>query len=207
MDKQRVNGNIQNLFEVKSSNQALCGAFKDALFSANNRGNRRIAFIISIVFSVLISFNSETVLYVKEIIEFFNGVAIDVFAIIFTGYALFQAIMGKKMLRNLMMKNENGDTYLKISNDYFLNIMMLYFVEIIINIILTIVLKTVASDFTVFTCMILNNVACSILLFLYFYYCMYTLLETKNFIFNVYQILNIYAASEIKEDEEQQNKK
>lgn len=65
--------------------------------------------------------SNNTILYIKQVVEASNNIIMALFAIVFTGYALFQALINKNTLKNLFLDRKE-DKFNKFTeyNLYFL---------------------------------------------------------------------------------------
>lgn len=153
--------------------------------------------------AIYISISKETVVTFFEIVELINNVILAMFGIVFTGYALFQALIGKEMLVRMVNSTvgvgEREKSKLQESNELFAETMMLNLICVIVNIFLLILGKCIPDDYCLFECMKLNNTLACIGLEIYFYVFGITLLEMKGFIYNIFQLFNFHAGTRVME--------
>ena len=124
-----------------------------------------------------------------DIVESLNAIILALFGIVFTGYALFQALIDNNMLeRMLIVKGEK--TTVQISNEYFLNVMLLDIFCIILNTGLLLLLKVFPIgllNYGNLTVAIISTIA---LFCLYFTIQILVIWEMKSFVFNIFQFFN-----------------
>ena len=133
--------------------------------------------------------------------------------ITFTGFALFQAILSNKLIQTLLCQKTNdsksSNLFVKVNNSFYY-LIVLYVIGIFINIVLLLFLKIVDSSWVLFPDnLLLNELICGILLFAYFYFNFFVLLELKYFLFNLFRLFNTSIVSkvyEILENEVEKNK-
>jgi hypothetical protein len=195
------------LFSKKSSNRATIDAFKELKPTKKNILIYLIFIIFSIFIAVLVSFSDDTIPLLSDNIELLNGTILAVFAIVFSGYVFFQALVSRNVLLRFLEKNKSGTTYLQITNEYFLNIMLLYILCIIVNLIFLLILKNISPDTSLPLPNIINEILASLFLTGYYFYHLILIYETKSFIFNIYRVLNINAVEQAAEMIEDQSKK
>lgn len=81
--------------------------------------------------------SKEIINQTESILEMINTVILSLFAVVFTGYALFQALMGDKLLLLLLMIEATNDndasSKLEETNRYFVKVMLLQFFLVMVN--------------------------------------------------------------------------
>ncbi|PFI66509.1 hypothetical protein CN918_04085 [Priestia megaterium] len=167
--------------------------------------NRRV--IALLIFS-LIFFLIHYFLLIKDgkIIEKFtdilgsvNDIVVPTFAVIITGYAIFQALVNGSTLINLMVASEDKDedeSQFDKYNFYFFGLSMLYLILMILNFLLIIFFKSVPEDWSLsFLSQRINNILASVLMTIYFTVLLNCLVELKSFVYNLIQCFALNAAS------------
>lgn len=167
--------------------------------------NRRV--IVLLIFS-LIFFLIHYFLLIKDgkIIEKFtdilgsvNDIVVPTFAVIITGYAIFQALVNGSTLINLMVASEDKDedeSQFDKYNFYFFGLSMLYLILMILNFLLIIFFKSVPEDWSLsFLPQRINNILASVLMTIYFTVLLNCLVELKSFVYNLIQCFALNAAS------------
>ncbi len=180
---------------------------KSTIFSAikMNKKGKIVAGVISILFAVIIVFEHNTYAKITNILEILNGVILALLAIVFTGYAFFQALMSDKLIENMLMVEKDDCSKLEESNNYYVQTMFLQLICILINIV-GLVSAILLKDNLVLDYF---NKLCTVLEILYvivaIYFNIICLLETKSFIFNIYQMFNLHALARIVEKNKKTN--
>ncbi|PFS47138.1 hypothetical protein [Bacillus cereus] len=142
-----------------------------------------------------------------DVLGYVNGVVVPIFAIIITGYAIFQALVNGSTLINLMTVSESEKSKFEEFNLYFLGLSILYLILIILNLILMIFYKNVPSNWSFpWVSKQCNEMVASILMTIYVMVLTHTLIELKSFVYNLFQCFTINAVSSgidfLKEDNE-----
>lgn len=157
-----------------------------------------IAFV-SLMPSILMAWKIDTIPLFLKAVEIFNTVTIGLFGIVFMGYAFFQALINDDLLIRLLNTKINGndkESKLQESNEYFAKVMMLYIVEIIINILILITLGSVGDYFYLpFLKNSVNNTIAFFLIGAYLNFALNVVWEMKSFVFNLFQLFNSHAAT------------
>ncbi|EOV9526921.1 hypothetical protein ACE41A_09515 [Bacillus cytotoxicus] len=163
---------------------------------------RRFLFLVLFAISFFILYYSCFVTSEKvidkfiDVLGYVNGVVVPVFAIIITGYAIFQALVNGSTLISLMTVSESQKSKFEEFNLYFLGISILYLILIISNLILLIFFKNVPSNWS-FPGLSkqYNEVIASILMTIYVTVLTHSLIELKSFVYNLFQCFTINAVS------------
>jgi hypothetical protein len=189
---------IRNLKEMRSfGNMSFGEVLKQAVPTIKPSKNR-VALIAIIVLLLLhpieLCVNSEkTLIYLKEIVTLSNGIIIAIFAIVFTGYALFQALISRNTLKILFVTNNDKSkkcNMFSAYNLYFFILSILYIFLIISNYIIIFILTVIDPAL-----LYINDDLKIFLLEIYFVVNIFAISEIKSFVFNLFQCFNISAIS------------
>lgn len=140
---------------------------------------------------------NETIQNVLEFIDTSTDIFLAIFGITFTGYALFQALIGTNALEVMLKRKIGNYSTLKTYNLYFFILSISYIVIITCNFILKIIFKSginvIINDY-----LGLSQYNILIVTFILIYLCInvYFILETKSFILNIYYCFNMSVFSE-----------
>ena len=207
---------VKKLFQYTSSNE-LVEKVKEILkpkWEEKNKKEKKEyirTIILCGILSSCVAISKDTVNIFVDIVQNINDVILALFGIIFTGYALFQALIGKEMLRRMINTTvgtgKEEKSKLQEANELFAEVMTLDFICVIINLALTIIGKCIPANVTLFKTMWLNNLLAGIGIWFYFYVIALTLLEVKSFIYNMFQWFNFHAGTRLIEFMNQENDK
>lgn len=125
-----------------------------------------------------------------------NDIIVPTFAVIITGYAIFQALVNGSTLINLMTVSEAEKSKFEEYNLYFFGLSLLYLGIIILNLLLMLFFKNVPDDWSLpFLSNQVNEVIASVLMTMYLGILMHSLIELKSFVYNLFQCFTINAVS------------
>ncbi|WIG36137.1 hypothetical protein [Bacillus toyonensis] len=125
-----------------------------------------------------------------------NDIIVPTFAVIITGYAIFQALVNGSTLINLMAVSEAEKSKFEEYNLYFFGLSLLYLGIIILNLLLMLFFKNVPADWSLpFVSHQVNEIIASVLMTLYLGILMHSLMELKSFVYNLFQCFTINAVS------------
>ncbi len=204
MLKQEVEPNIiEKMFQPISSNTILFDTLKMFVPKWKEKGTYIISGMLSIIPAFLAATSPFTVEIFRDLVQMVRDVALAMFGIVFTGYALFQALIGKEMLIR-MLKNTIGEgkqekSRLQETNELFVKTMMMQFVCIITSVVLTLLLICIPNEFTLLKNRYWNELLAFCGMFLFIYISFITLLEIKSFVFNIFQWFNFHAVARLME--------
>lgn len=192
---------VEKMFQRTSSNELVGEALK--VLKPNQKEKKKYVGIIMAcgLLSICVAFSPNTVDIFFEVVQNINDIIVAMFGIIFTGYALFQALIGKEMLRRMVNSTigsgKKEKSKLQEANELFAEVMILNFICVIGNIVLIIIGKCIPVDNVVFKAMWLNNSLAAFGIGVYFYIIALTLLEIKSFIYNIFQWFNFHAGTRL----------
>lgn len=148
-----------------------------------------ISFIIGLSIAFAIGFSQETVILFDDAVNIFNNLFVAFIAMEMGAYALFQALLSKKLILELHNIGKKLDrNMLDDSNSSFLGMILLFWFGIIINVVIIIILKIIPDNWLVSNNMLVNNILASLLMTLYFCFCLRVLFEVRNFAINLYMV-------------------
>ena len=154
LEKEKIVQNAQKLSINIDSTQMLRAAFELIEIKRENI-KRKVIFLVPIsIVCLILAMSKETINQTESILEMINTVILSLFAVVFTGYALFQALMGDKLLLLLLMTESTNDndasSKLEEANIYFVKVMLLQFFLVMVNLSVRIFLKLIPTDWTLF---------------------------------------------------------
>lgn len=199
---------IENAEKLKGKNSSTMVLKKSMKILTLNKENwiRKIVFIlIELFFAYTMSNRIETIDLVNDIIGMFITVLLALIAIVFTGYAFFQALIGERLLV-VLLSIDNIKGNLNGSNSYFAEVMVFQIACVVIDLFVEIFTIVMPSDWVMTGSDTVNEAVCTILLLVIMHCNIEGIWEMKSFIFNVYQQFNLHAYSRIKDIEEKETK-
>lgn len=211
INTERAFKNAENLKHRTSSHQLLVDSLILILKPTRNDWKRKLLFVgLEIFAAIIISVQVNTISMAKEIFSLLITVIISLIAIVFTGYAFFQALINDKLLVALLSveseENNRNTGSLLNSNKYFAEVMTLQIFCLMLDLIAVTAMTIMPEDWYLFdnnTC----NVVFSCILILCTFYCnVECIWEMKSFIFNVFQLFNLHAYSRIQKIKESNKK-
>lgn len=162
---------------------------------------RKIVFILfELLIAITISRVPDTIEMAESVTNIFNVVLLALFAIVFTGYAFFQALINDKLLLYMIKEDateSDCSSKLEETNLYFAKVMMLQFSVIIINALLLIILGILPVDWCLSANNAINETLSALGIVVLLHLNIESIWETKSFIFNVTQLFNAHAMSRI----------
>lgn len=158
-------------------------------------------FVFFIIFFVILKYMmfpyNLAIKILYKLLGDINIIIIPIFAVIITGYAIFQALInGSAVITLLTVKHKNKESKFEIYNLYFFGLACCYLILIIINFILQFIFKNINPNWSLsFLSSSENELIAAILISFYLVVVLYFLIEIKSFIYNLFQVF-ITSASE-----------
>lgn len=153
--------------------------------------------MISLIFLPLIVFigiDSETIERVLKIVDLFSSLSIALFGIVFTAYALFQALLSNKLIIELVKEKSNKKTLFEGYNIFFIKTSLYYLFLILLNNIILLYIENLTFDFYIkIFPHIINNTISIVLIYVFFILNIYGIVLIKSVLFNIFQAVNIKA--------------
>lgn len=194
---------VERMLQHTSSNELMRDALK-VLMPERKHIKKYFCVILGCsIPAIYIAVSKDTVDVFFEIVQIINDIILSLFGIVFTGYALFQALIGKEMLirmiNNTVGEGKEEKSKLQESNELFAETMMLNFLCVMFNVFLLIIGKCIPNNWGFFENILINNMIAGIGIWVYFYVVTITLLEMKGFIYNIFQLFNFHAGTRVME--------
>jgi len=200
---------IENMLKYLPSEKIILKALFVYRIKKNNICERGIIILLCTIISVMLGISPNTVLLFTNGVSIFLNISLILFGIVFTGYAIFQTLLGNRLIIYLFedftfTKNNITKSKLQETNENFVCLMMLFVFGIIINIILSLVMPLIPANYCLFNSIRLCNVAAIIFIDIFFYIMGVMVWRMVSFITNIFNLLNAYAVSKLLEamDEE-----
>lgn len=152
-----------------------------------------IAAIIAIVLSFALGISFKTVTVFNNSVEIINNILLAFVAMVMGAYALFQALLSDELI-GLMSEAESDvdENVLNELNSSFLGTVLLYWIFIILNCILLIIMGIIPEEYMICDNIYICNCIAIVLMFLYYVFVFRSIFEFKNFTFNIYNLFRAY---------------
>ena len=180
--------NIQELNDKRSKSQILTECLSELKVSRGSIWQLTVSIIVALGLSVYTAFFAETVKSTGIIADIFLDVQLAFFAVIFGAYAIFQALMRDEIVKELIKTNNN---ILRDGNRTFLNLSIIYVLDIFVTVVVKIVVSICAEDFYIYS-ILFANITFAVFFFIYCALNFLLMLENTNFIINLYRMFNVY---------------
>jgi len=189
MDYDVLSDNLQDLIDRRDTKHLIVESFKEIRFNHKSAWQYVISFLLAMVVAGVIGFSQDTVILMKEVISELNTIIIGLLATVFGSYSIFQALLNRDLVKQLIVDKEN---ILKKSNTTFLNFIIIYMINILVNFVLGIFIKAMDPRWTLFSDLLLSNIFATFLICIYIAFSLVCILETINFAINLYRMFCIH---------------
>lgn len=188
MPEKTIN-DIKNLVDKRDIRRIVKESIREIRFSSKSKWQYLASGIFSVIVSVCVSVDLDTVKIFTEVTEKFIDMGLAFVAMILGSYSIFQALLNKQLILEII---KTDSRLLKNANRTFLNLIILYIGSISLNLILNIVLKGVSVDFLLLDNILLSNCVSGILIFMYMMYHFLLVIEVIIFAINLYRMFCAY---------------
>ncbi|MBK1813607.1 hypothetical protein JHL18_23610 [Clostridium sp. YIM B02505] len=197
MNKDIFVENLKDLISEKNFNEV----FKKSVKLIKPSKSRVI--ILLALFCILIGpifylvIQDETSTKVIELVDMSNDILMGIFGISFTGYALFQALLGANALKQMLLQKIGKSSNLKTYNMYFFICSTLYLFLIVCNYVIKIIIETNINLLVkLYIPELYYNILITFFLMIYILLNIFSMLETKSLVLNMYFCFNTSVFSE-----------
>lgn len=210
VDKEKLIQNAKKMLEYKeiNSNTLFIKSFKYFKPSRTRIILSVCIFILSFfIFNYYVFKHLKALIFTAELTQQLNIILLPIFAVIITGYAIFQGLVnGKTLILLTGIDHEDKGSKFEVYNLYFFGLSCIYLSVIIINNILLMLTRILPQDFNLILCSdFANEMISSILLSGYLVIIINLLLYMKNFVYNLFQVFitnaTVNVIDSIKNDE------
>ncbi|MBT2719197.1 hypothetical protein [Bacillus sp. ISL-57] len=196
-EDERLVENLDQLLKEQDFKSVLILSVKCGIFNISK--TRCLVLACFFIFYFLISFEIFKKDYIKNFTTILDAsitITLALFAIIFTGYALFQALTNGNSLKRLLTANIKEQSFFKTYNLYFFILSISFLSIIILSFILVTIFKIIDPEWYLkLLPPKVNFILANILVSFYLTLVINIICEVKSFIFNLYQVFNLNAFS------------
>lgn len=187
--QENILNNIIELTDKRSKNQIIKDSCKEIRLTKKSLWQYVLSITVAISLATAIGISRDTVNLYISVTEMINNIMVAFVAMIFGSYSIFQALLCKEIVLELVQSKNN---LLKESNKTFLNLIVLYIGDITMNIIIITSLKILHPDFLLFGDLTISNILAILLMFIHLFFSLLLILEVINFAINLYRMFCIY---------------
>lgn len=206
-DYNRIGENANKLSENRNSSRIVFETLKQLIYNKQAAWRRAVFILLEIIIAIQIAKNIETVSIVKEIGGYIGQVQAGLIGAVFTGYALFQALIGDTLLLYLLTVEKKQKTKLQELNESFVCLLVMQILALLFDVLIYLIMNAVPKDWCFTTIDFLNVGMATSCIGVMIYINVETIWELKSFIFNVYQVFNANAMSRVVDIIEQKKEK
>ena len=150
---------------------------------------------------------TDTIGLTENVLQVVITVMLAFLAVVFTGYAFFQALINDKLLVSMIATGDNKNNKLSEANIYFAEVMIFQIGCMLLDLLVIVFMIVLPEDWTLLSNNMLNEAFATIGISFLLYCNVESIWEMKSFIFNVFQLFNLHAYSRIAKIQENQSDK
>lgn len=149
------------------------------------------------IIAILIADNLTTISIVKDIVGYIGQIQVGLIGVVFTGYALFQALIGDKLMMYLLTSEKEQKSKLEESNESFIYLIVIQIIALLLDFLTYTVMTAIPDNWYLTHFNVPNVCMAAVLIEVLIYLNVEAIWEMKSFIFNVYQLFNAHAMSRV----------
>lgn len=199
-NKEKLRENTLDLLEYKKLNSKELFIKSIGNFKLSMERSFFLLFLFSlcaVVLKTIIFPSTAAITVITDLTVNTNTVIVPIFAVIITGYAIFQALANENTIITLLtVKHEGTVSKFAIYNLYFFGIVCCYLILIITNFILLFIFKYFPEEWSsnLFSNTV-NEIIAAVCISFYFVVLVNFIIEIKSFVYNLFQVFITSASS------------
>lgn len=195
MDYNKVIVNAKKLTEKSNSNKVFLRSLKMLKINRSNFLHKLIFGFIELCLAVLMAKSFNTVGLVGDVVQVIIAIILAMLAVVFTGYAIFQALVNKKLLFAMIASGDSRNNKLSEANTYFAEVMAFQIGCVLLDLFVILFTIVLPDNWMLFVNNTLNEFLAIVAITILLYCNIESIWEMKCFIFNIFQMFNISAYS------------
>ena len=204
---EKVMSNAEKLTEKSNSNKVFLQSLKILKPNKSNFLHKLIFGIIEITVAFIMAKRTDTIGLTENVLQVVITGMLAFLAVVFTGYAFFQALINDKLLVSMIATGDNKNNKLSEANIYFAEVMIFQIGCMLLDLLVIVFMIVLPEDWTLLSNNMLNEAFATIGISFLLYCNVESIWEMKSFIFNVFQLFNLHAYSRIAKIQENQSDK
>lgn len=204
---EKVMSNAEKLTEKSNSNKVFLQSLKILKPNKSNFLHKLIFGIIEVTVAFIMAKRTDTIGLTENVLQVVITVMLAFLAVVFTGYAFFQALINDKLLVSMIATGDNKNNKLSEANIYFAEVMIFQIGCMLLDLLVIVFMIVLPEDWTLLSNNMLNEAFATIGISFLLYCNVESIWEMKSFIFNVFQLFNLHAYSRIAKIQENQSDK
>ena len=204
---EKVISNAEKLTEKSNSNKVFLQSLKILKPNKSNFLHKLIFGIIEVTVAFIMAKRTDTIGLTENVLQVVITVMLAFLAVVFTGYAFFQALINDKLLVSMIATGDNKNNKLSEANIYFAEVMIFQIGCMLLDLLVIVFMIVLPENWTLLSNNMLNEALATIGISLLLYCNVESIWEMKSFIFNVFQLFNLHAYSRIAKIQENQSDK
>lgn len=204
---EKLMSNAVKLTEKSNSNKVFLQSLKILKPDKSNFLHKLIFGIIEVTVAFIMAKRTDTIGLTENVLQVVITVMLAFLAVVFTGYAFFQALINDKLLVSMIATGDNKNNKLSEANIYFAEVMIFQIGCMLLDLLVIVFMIVLPEDWTLLSNNMLNEAFATIGISFLLYCNVESIWEMKSFIFNVFQLFNLHAYSRIAKIQENQSDK
>ena len=153
---EKVMSNAEKLTEKSNSNKVFLQSLKILKPNKSNFLHKLIFGIIEVTVAFIMAKRTDTIGLTENVLQVVITVMLAFLAVVFTGYAFFQALINDKLLVSMIATGDNKNNKLSEANIYFAEVMIFQIGCMLLDLLVIVFMIVLPEDWTLLSNNMLN---------------------------------------------------
>ena len=185
MDNEKYFSSIEEFNETKPARKRIKESLCELLPTKGNRFGFIFSIVIGFVFAYIVGSSEQTISSLEKITYNLMGVLLALFGCVFSVYSIILAFLSDTYIKKLCeIDYNNQSSYLKKSTSYYESVLFLYFIAIVTDLILMLLMNSISPDYVLTSNDKFNTILAIVFLWIFFSFIFRIVYEIKSTIYN-----------------------
>lgn len=217
MNNEKYFSSIEEFNKTSPSQKLILNSLTELLPTKGNTFGFFFSIIVGFIFSYIVGTSQDTINILEKITYNLMGVLLALFGCVFSVYSIILAFLSDSYIKKLCeIDYDTNSTYLKRSTSYYEAVLFIFFIAIIINIILMLLMNSIEPNYVLTDNNLINTILAISCLWIYFSFVFRVIYEIKSTIYNTlvlfrssiaYKLIGFVKENEVKSTSKRNNKR
>lgn len=185
MDNEKYFSSIEEFNETKPAHKRIKESLCELLPTKNNRFGFIFSIVIGFAFAYIVGSSEQTISSLEKITYNLMGVLLALFGCVFSVYSIILAFLSDAYIKKLCeIDYNNQSSYLKKSTSYYESVLFLFFMAIMLDLIIMLLMNSMDPNYVLTNNDAINNTVAISLLWIFFSFIFRVVYEIKSTIYN-----------------------
>lgn len=208
MDNKKYFSSIEEFNKTSPAYKMIINSLKELLPTKGNKFGFFFSVIIGFILAYIIGTSQNTVSILDKVSYNLMGALLALFGCVFSVYSIILAFLSDSYIKKLCeIDYDKNSTYLKQSTSYYESVLLLFFIAIILDLVLMVLMNSLPVDYTLTKNDFTNTILAIGSLGICFSYIFRVIYEIKSTIYNTIVLFRASIAYKLLGFVEEENEK